>query len=212
MRTTTRAMFALCGLALAGCTASEMVNMWKDPIYPREPLENVLVIAVSPEEVWRRNWEDAISEELEANQVKSAPSYSLFPDAIPDTLQAVAAIRDHGFDGVVVSHRIEARDVQRYVPGYVTTVPTWGMDPYWGGYYHGYHNRYTTVYRPGYVVTETEVRYQIDVWTAEDGGRLAWTGVTRTINPSSYDQIRDEVSSLLVQELRIKEVVAGRGL
>lgn len=206
------ALFAITGL-LASCSASRMANMWKDPAYPRSPLANVLTVHVGKTETYRRMWEDAVVAELAANGVTATPSYSIFPTAVPDTQQVIDAVRERGYDGVVVSRRVDARDVTRYVPGYVTTVPTgphYGFYyDYWGGYYHP---AYTTIYQPGYTVTDSEVRYQIDVWTAEDGGRLVWMGTTSSVNASSYDQIRGEVSDLLVQELRMAGVVAGKGL
>jgi hypothetical protein len=196
-------------VALGSCSgASRMVNMWKDPAYPARPIDNALVVSISPNEMWRRVWEDAIVEELTANGVAATPSYTLFPSAAPDTQEVIDAVRSNDYAGVVVSRRLDVREVTHFVPGYLATVPAYPYG-YWGRYYHPY---YATVYRPGYAVTDTEVRYQIDVWSAEDGGKLVWMGTTASVNPSSYDQIRNEVSRLLVKELRMTGVVAGKGL
>lgn len=197
-------------LIFAGCSgASRMANMWKDPAYPKTPIDNALVVSISKNETWRRVWEDAVVAELEANGIRATQSYSLFPSAVPDTQQVIGAVRENGYNGVVVTHRLDAREVTRYVPGYVAEVPMGYYRGYWGNYYHPY---YTTVYQPGYTVTETEVRYQIDVWSAEDGGKLVWMGTTSSVNASSYDQIRSEVSELFVLELRTAGVIAGKGL
>lgn len=209
-----RSVFAILAFAFAlgGCSgASQMANMWKDPVYPKVPIDNTLAVHISTNETYRRIWEDAIVAELKANGVAATPSYALFPTALPDTQQVIEAVRSNGYTGVVVTHRIDAREVTHYVPGYVTTVPTgyYGYRGYWGNYYQPY---YATVYQPGYAVTDTEVRYQIDVWSAEDGGKLAWMGTTSSVNASSYDQIRSEVSRLFVQELRVTGVIAGKGL
>lgn len=206
-----RASLAVLAVAavLGGCAgASRMANMWKDPSYPQTPIDNVLVVSISKNETWRRVWEDAVVAELKDNGANATPSYSLFPTAVPDTQQVLDAVRDNEYGGVIVTYRLDARAVTRYVPGYVTSVPV-RYYRYWGDYYHPY---YTTIYRPGYVVTDQEVRYQIDVWSAEDGGKLVWMGTTSTVNASSYDQIRSEVSDLLVKELRLKGVIVGEGL
>ena len=211
-RLTLRVLLAVLGAAavLEGCSgASRMANMWKDPAYPKTPIDNALVVSISTNETWRRVWEDAVVAELVANGISATQSYSLFPTAVPDTQQVIGAVRENAYNGVVVTHRIDARELTRYVPGYVAEVPVGYYRGYWGNYYHPY---YTTVYQPGYTVTETEVRYQIDVWSAEDGGKLVWMGTTSSVNASSYDQIRSEVSELFVLELRTAGVIAGKGL
>jgi hypothetical protein len=111
----------------------------------------------------------------------------------------------------VVAVPLGTEKTETYVPGYVTTVPSYygygyGYG-YWGGYYAPY---YQTIYTPGYVDTEQVVRYRIDVWSAEEGGKLVWMGTTETINPTSGDQIRSEVSRLLVDELRRQRVVGKK--
>lgn len=203
----------LAAVIFGGCSASQMVNMWKDPVLPKAPIDNVLVIALAKEQANRRLWEDAVVEELQANGARGTQSYDLYPNAAPDTLQVAQAVQEHHYGGVIVMHRLGTRQVARLVPGYVTAAPYWYGSHcdynHWGAYYHPYH---AMVYSPGYIVTDREVRYQIDVWTSEDNGRLVWTGTTATINPSSAQQVRYEVSRLLVQELRAKDVVTGSGL
>jgi len=53
----------------------------------------------------------------------------------------------------------------------------------------------TTVYAPGYVETEYRADYQTDVFTVDAaGGKLIWTGITRSVDLSSTQRTTDEIS------------------
>ena len=53
--------------------------------------------------------------------------------------------------------------------------------------------------RPGYVETEYRADYQTDVFTVDAaGGKLIWTGITRSVDLSSTQRTTDEISRVLV--------------
>src|SRR5687768_1332862 len=107
---TSRRTLAGIGMAMVvgvlGCAAqSEMTDLWKDPSFGSSPVRNVLVVGVRKDPVRRRIWEDAFATELRARGVTATSSYTLTPDAVPDTQQVIDAIRDNGYDAVLVSIR-----------------------------------------------------------------------------------------------------------
>ena len=58
------------------------------------------------------------------------------------------------------------------------------------------------VYGPGYVETDYRADYQTDVFTvAPDGGKLIWTGITRSVDLSSTQRTTDQISRVLVPDL-----------
>lgn len=192
------AVLCLVSTALSSCASSGLVNMWRDPSFQASPMRNMLVIAAKKNPVHRRMWEDGFTAELGKHGIAATPSYRLFPDALPDTQAVVAAVRDSSYDGVLVTTKLPTERNVRYVPGYSTVEPV--LRPRgWRGAYYTYYQR---VYYPGYVETETIIRYQTDVWTTEGDGRLIWSGTTESIDPGSSRAINREITKLIVPELQ----------
>lgn len=189
----------------SGCSSSKLVNLWKDPERPRRPLANVLVVTLKRAPVARRLWEDTFKGALDDAGVRATPSYELFPAALPDTQQVADAVRKRGYDGVIVVHRLPSETHVQYVPGYATARPV-HMGGRWPGVYHTY---YVEVHRPGYREVQKVVRYQVDVWNTDEGGRLVWAGTTETLNPGKRGQVRREITKLIVPELAHKGVIGG---
>ena len=202
---------ALGGLALGlassslGCASAKLVNLWKDPEYPKAPLQNLLVVAVRKEPAKRRLYEDALVAGFRDKGIAATPSYRQFREVLPDTNMMREAVRARGYDGVVVTTKLPTETNTRFVPGYVTTVPVTRHDP-WTGYYHTHWAR---VQHPGYVERERVVRYQVDVWSTEQGGSMVWTGTTESFDPSSTAEVTRHVGSLVVPELVKQGIVAA---
>jgi hypothetical protein len=81
---------------------------------------------------------------------------------------------------------------------------------YWvpgdAGFGFGWRTRYfgywDAIYGPGFVQSDYGADYQTDVFTvAPNGGKLIWTGVTRSIDLSSTTATTDQISRVLVPEL-----------
>jgi hypothetical protein len=183
--------------ALTACTSTSLVNMWRDPSYPRAPLNNVMVVALRKQGTARRLWEDGFVSALQSHGVHATPSYTLFPDAAPDTTALTASIRRSGYDAVLVAHQLPTTTETRYVPGYVSTEPGIYVSP-WTGHYYTY---YSEVYSPGYVDADRVVRYETEVWMTAGGGRVVWSGTTESINPESAAQVNGEIAGVIVPAL-----------
>jgi hypothetical protein len=167
---------------------------------------NAVVVAVKNDATYRRIWEDAFVAELGAVGVNAVASYRDFPSALPDTQQVVDMVRRGGYDGVLTIVGLGSETQQTYVPGYVTTMPVTYYSR-WSGYYGVY---YQDVYQPGYTTTDKIVRQRVDVWSIDHGGTLVWTGTTESMNPTSGDEIRREVTRLVIPELKKRGVIAAK--
>lgn len=190
---------------LASCASSQLVNLWKDPKYPESPMQNVLVVAMKTNSAHRRVWEDNFNTALTRQGVTATPSYRLWPDAVPDTQQVIEAVRANGYDGVVVTHKLETEVQTRHVSGYTTTQPVAVQNP-WTGWYS---TVYQQVHHPGYTETERVVQHQTDVWSTKDGGRMVWTGVSRVIDPSSSEAVNKDITRMIIPELAKMHVLPG---
>jgi hypothetical protein len=198
-RAASRRALAVAGAAaiVLGCGSSKLVSQWRDPQSSGPPLRNVLVIAVKNDPVRRRIWEDAFTGAIGERGAKVTPSHQLFPNALPDTAAVVAKVRESGYDGVIVV-RTTGRDSQtRYVP------PTTTLEPVtrWDRFSNTYVTYYREVTTPGYVESQRVVGSEVSVWRTGDGGRLVWSGLTETVDPSSPGDFSKELSKLIVPRL-----------
>jgi hypothetical protein len=193
------------GVTMLSCAGANLSNMWRDSTFAEAPMRNLLVVALETDAGTRRLWEDGFSAEMMKHGAQVTPSFRLFPDALPDTEQVVEAVRDKGYDGVLVVHRLADETTVTTVPGYATVAPVTRYDP-WANRYRVYYRR---VREPGYVETDRYVRHQIDVWTTREGGRLVWTGLGSVVDPSSGDDVRNQVIRRVVPELASQKLLPG---
>jgi len=95
-----------------------------------------------------------------------------------------AALGQHGIDGAITVRLLNIEDKETYVPGNPRVHP--------GGYY-GYYGRVgAVVYEPGYYRSDTYVKVETSLYDVA-AGKLLWTGVSETLNPSTVDGVIAEI-------------------
>jgi hypothetical protein len=166
----------------------------------------MLVISVRKDATKRRIWEDAFAGELAKHGVAVTSSYSLFPDAPPDTNQVVAAVQANGFDGILVILRLPKETNTYYIQGYTSTEQYGRFSPYW----HRYWTYYREIEHPGYMDTQTVDIRAIDVTTTGNGGRLIWSATTRTPDPGSVTDVQQGIAGLVVSELAQRIIISPK--
>lgn len=198
---------ALLTLSLViGCAArSQTTNLWSDPTYTAGPMQNTFVVALRPDPVRRRLWEDAFAAELGARGVKATPSYRVFPEAAPDTQEVIAAIRQSGYDTVVVSVRLPNETQTTYVPGITRREPVTS-----GNYYGRFHTYWVDVQEPGHTEIDEIRRVQTDIWATGSGGRLIWSSTLNTLESSSDRTVRTAVAKDIIPLLETARLVPKR--
>jgi hypothetical protein len=186
-------------LLVAACAgpSTTIDQVWTAPRAQGErPLHRVVTIFISNDTTMRHAGEDQLARQLAATGVQATPGYAVFGDQ-PTNLQNIEALkadlRNRGYDGVVTM-RIVGREQE------VNAVPSsfdwyWG---YWGPWYYG-------AYSPGYVYTETIYRLESAAYSL-DTGRLVWSALTKTTDPSSAHQLVGDTSQIVANQL------AQRGL
>jgi hypothetical protein len=186
-------------MLIAGCGSTQLVNLWKDPSYQATPLKKIMIIAMRKDQLNRRMWEDAFVSALKEDKAVAIaiPSYQLFPNEVPDTLEVREKTKEEGFDGVLVVARVGRDTLKTDVPGYITEEPV-TIYSYW---WNTYVTRYESVYHPGYTETQTQVSVRTDLLLAQENGRLVWSGTSEEIDPSSHDQFRHSVADLVMDKL-----------
>lgn len=192
-------MLALLALVLSGCLSTSLIERWKDPAFSGPPLHRVLVVGVQRDSGQRRVWESSMVAALARQHIAATASYEIFPDRAPTADQLAQAAATRGFDGVLATHFVDARQRNYWIPGYAG--PGFG----WRWRYFGY---WDAVYGPGWVQTTYIADFQTDVFTVSGAGRLIWTGVTRSVDLSSIEATTDQISRVLVPELVHVGIVA----
>jgi hypothetical protein len=200
---------------ILGCASSNLVAQWKDASFQAPPLGKMLIIAARKDAAKRRMWEDAFSAELVKRGVVSISSYSLFPDAPPDTNQILASAQKNAFDGILVILRMPTETKTKYVKENMTT----DRDVRYGDYtnpafsslHRPYWQRYNTYYRdiehPAYIDSQSVDIRAIDVTTTGNGGRLIWSATSRTPNPGSVLEVQRGVARLVISGLANQHVI-----
>jgi hypothetical protein len=167
----------------------------------------MLVIAVGKDASKRRIWEDAFVSELVKCGVVTTASYSLFPDAPPDSTLVSASVLEHGFDGILVILRLPTETDKQYIPGYTTySEQSIGFRSYW----QRYRTYYQEIDHPGYVDSQTVAIRAIDVTTTGDNGRLIWSARSRTPDPASVTDVQDGIADLVIPDLVQRHIIVSK--
>jgi hypothetical protein len=205
MRTSLRILSsAVLLLALSGCLTTRVVERWKDPSFGGPALHKVLVVSVQRDQGRRRLWEDSMVAALAKQGVQAEASYPVFPSQppAPEQLSAMAA-RD-GFDGVAATHYVRSGEQVRAYDG-------WGGWGWRGGGFGGWGPGWGGPWGGGeYIEADQLTDYQTDVYTVDpSGGKLVWTGITRSVDESSTRSVTDGISRALVPQLSKEGILAG---
>jgi hypothetical protein len=193
---------AVLALALSACVSTSLIDRWKDPSFAGPPLHKVLVVGVQKDQGRRRVWEGSMVSALTHEGVQATPSYQVFPDKAPAAEELAAAAARDGFNGVIATHFVSASRRSYWMPGYA------GAGFGWRWRYYGY---WGAVYDPGYRETEYRSDYQTDVFTVDAaGGKLIWSGITRSVDLTSTASTTDEISRVLVPEFVKQGILAGK--
>lgn len=189
---------------LAGCAPStHLVNSWKDPTAGSTRFKKVLAVCACKDAGIRRTVEDRLAAAIKGSE----PSYSVLSDEqLADPDRAKAAIRDGGFDGVVIMRLVSVDKSATYVPGQAYVVPA-GYRSMYGGWGYGGYGGYGTVYDPGYVREDQLVNFDTNIYSvAED--KLLWASRSQTDNPSSVNQMIDEIIAETAKEMKRQKVIS----
>jgi hypothetical protein len=195
-----------CFVALmVGCSTTRLVNIWSDPSFQAPALHKMLVIGVGKNSVQRRIWEDAFSVELGNHGVLATPSYRLFPDAVPDTLQASQSVQSNGFEGVLVIRRRPPETQTQYLTGYVTTEQHTRYDRR----LENFVTYYRDVEHAGYIDSQKVDIRVIDVWATKNEGQMIWSATSKTPEPNSMETVRPEIVDLVISALTERGIIAS---
>jgi hypothetical protein len=162
-----------------------------------------LTVCACKDDGTRRTVEDRLAAAIKGSE----PSYSvLTDDQIGDREKTTTALRDGGFDGVVMLRLVSVDKSATYVPGSAYVVPV-GYRSMYGGWGYGGYASYGTVYDPGYVREDQLVNFDTNIYSVADQ-KLLWASRSQTNNPSSVNSLIDEVISETAKEMKKQKVIS----
>lgn len=200
---------AALALALAGAGAcvgasTTFDSTWKAPDVEAIEFSRVMALSIGRDDGQRRTIEDRIVATIVANgRADAVPAYSLLTEAdTRDTAAARSKVEAARVDGLVTVRLVGTSSEQRLVSG--APMPYYYAQP-WGYYGYGYGMAYS----PSYLVTDTEVQIETNIYSLKEN-RLLWSARTRTLNPESVNQFVDEVARAVGDELRRQGLLPPR--
>jgi hypothetical protein len=186
-------------LSASACGATFVSTFEATGVEPARPQpgDKVVAVVVEKDEGRRRRHENALARELTGRGLEGIPSYQLVPvESLQDEAVAKAAFEKAGAVGAVVM-RVIGVDTDTYV-----RPPSYYSGPMYGGYWGGYYPYgWSTVYSPGYAITETKVVVETMVYDLKQNV-LLWAGTSRTANPNSADELIAKLVKSGAEELR----------
>jgi hypothetical protein len=195
----------LAAVLLAGCAtnSTQLVNSWKDPSAGGTRFKKVLTVCACKDDGTRRTVEDRLAAAI----VGSEPSYSvLTDDQLGDRNRTKQALVDGGFDGVVMLRLVSVDKSSTYVPGQAYVVPM-GYHSMYGGWGYGGYAAYGTAYDPGYVRKDEVVNFDTNIYRIADE-KLLWASRSQTDNPSSVNEMVDDIITATVKEMKQQKVIS----
>jgi hypothetical protein len=185
----TRIAVAFLAFTCADCsTPTTSTAMWKSPYYTGGPKTNLLVIGGRMNETNRHIVEDALVSALSSHGVRATASYAVFAGPPPDLETARQKVQAGGYDGALVSTMHGIKERTTIEPG----VAYGG--PFWGGYYGGWGDAAAA----GYVETDSFVKFETTLWDPQGDGKMIWSDVTQTENPSSASNFASSLVKHLI--------------
>jgi hypothetical protein len=181
---------------IACSTPTAVTNEWKDPSYAAGPMRNVMVVGAKLDDTPRRTLEDSFASNLSMHGIRATASDTLFPGQLPDRSQVQAAVQKEGFDGVLISTMRGVHEQTVIEPG-----AGWGggfYDGYWGSGWAG---------SGAYVQTDQFVKFETTLWDPTGPGKLVWSAVTQTENPTSGQNFASSLTKKLVPDMAKKGLI-----
>jgi hypothetical protein len=188
---------ALLLLLAAACTSTRINSVYVAPDYAGGAFDRLMIVGLAPSEGGRAQYENAFADKLAALGKIGIASSNVFPAQEDLSRERVGAwVREQGIGGVLVTRLQDVKKEQRYIPP-TTTWDLYGYYGYWA----------PTMVSPGYVVEETTLVLETSLFDASNG-KLVYTAVSSSFQPSSRTEVVHEVVDALTKDLQERGLLA----
>lgn len=186
-------------LALTGCGYTSLTDAWQSPGFQRSQLDNVLVVAVTPNKTNRILFENGFKEALGKDGIKTTASYTVIGSNTPTREQVSAYITKANIQYVIVARYGGKETTATHVPESVRTYYTGPYYPYYGSNWDRYGNT-STMTREAYVDTRSEVVLTTSIYDAKTE-QLVWVGRSKSFEANSVSHAANELAGHVINNI-----------
>ncbi|HEX3135176.1 MAG TPA: hypothetical protein VHX44_16545 [Planctomycetota bacterium] len=196
-------MLILIGAFLSGCSSTRFESSWKDPETKTLAFTKLMVITPYPDGTIRRQAEDALKAAITTVPVVTSYQSLSTPESLRDVQAIIAAAKQAGADGVVTVRLVSDRTELEYSHGMTYPVAYHSMSGYWGVRY----GLAPMAYVPPVVTAARMVAIETGIYRVADG-KLAWSGLTSTRDPTSITTLINETVVVVSERLQQDGLIA----
>lgn len=111
-----------------------------------------------------------------------------------------------GFDAVFLAQLVGTEKTKETVPGYVNTNYGYGTRNYSGNFYGYYRDQARVYHQPSYEIEVDNVYIDSKMFDVKSE-KLIWQIQTKTIDPTSFDKLLEQLSNKIIRNLSKKNVI-----
>lgn len=194
-------------LLLTSCANTKISQSWVEPDN-KKTYKDLLIIGIAEKEQNRRAYESHFIEELRARGIEAEASYKIIKSGQKIDRETVdKAIEGLDMDGVIVTHLVAVDEETVYRPS-MDYMPMYGGG-YYGGLYSYYPHVNTYVSRPGYYTTHETYTLETNLYDVKTE-ELVWSARSRTFAPESVDEVIVDLTKLLINDLKDKNLIKSK--
>ena len=196
------------GFLMNGCASTSVTGVWKKSDYSGQPLQSLLVVALTGDGDKKTLWENILADQLNQSGLTARPSVKSFVgDSKVTKDEIINYVKKEGIEGILVTRLVDTKKEQVYYP------PSGGHYDYGGRY--GFYNRFDSYYphaynrvsTPGYSTTHTTVLLETNLYLSENQ-ELIWSMSSDTFDPNSMNQLVDSVGKKIIATLQKSNLIA----
>ncbi|WP_203296123.1 hypothetical protein [Luteirhabdus pelagi] len=202
-------LFLVIAMLLLSCSSTKVISDWKSPDTPIFEANKVLVVGMSSNNDVRRQFEDAVADALEKEDVIAVRSIDFFEDDFRDaqkTEESINAIEttllEAGFDAILVS-RTKGKENKVSVGQAFRSLQD--SFPSFTDYYYGHQNTPHNEQVEAYEVYHTETTLYCICPTKDR--ELLWVGQIDVVAPNDQNRSISDYAKTLLEALKQQQLL-----
>jgi len=188
-------------LSAACFHSTQLAATWHEPQAMPLNFRHGVAIFVTRDEALRRSVEDRLVSQFP----NMTPSYRVMPviDSTTPRQDAVAYMKEAGFDGAIIMRVVDVSVETTYVPGSYWYGRPYGFAGYWG-------DAWASPYDPGYIVADRVVTIETQIYNLSKD-QLLFAARSETTNPKSAKALTNSVIRHIREQLHKDGLLVGMG-
>ena len=203
-------------LGLSACSpTTRITGSWINPEAKGQSTgkKSVFIASLTRNIEARTKLENALAAQAAERNFKALKSSEYFTpefyQSLPAERDLISRIKNSGADAILTVSLIDQSSETRYVPGRASYSPFMRYGWY-GGFYSYYNYWYSTMYDPGYYVTDKTYFLETNLYDLETN-KLIWSAQSETVNPGSIDNFVRTYPKVLMDQMVKDGLLAPQG-